>query len=114
CRALSVRTLINIMYRPTSNPVMSFFLARNRAHRTRRAIPRDNIRMLIGALKDNEVVWYASDQAYRKKGAQMVPFFGIPAATNTATSRLARMTQAPVLPCFSERLPNDAGYRTVI
>lgn len=114
CRALNVRTLINIMYRPTSNPVMTFFLARNRAHHVKRAIQRDDIRTLIGALKDNEVVWYASDQAYRKKGAQMVPFFGIPAATNTATSRLARMTQAPVLPYFSERLPNNAGYRTVI
>jgi len=114
CRALNVRVPINIMYRPTSNPVMTFFLARNRAHHAKRAIPRDDIRTLITALKDNEVVWYASDQAYRKKGAQMVPFFNIPAATNTATSRLARMTQAPVLPYFSERLPNNEGYRTII
>ena len=57
------------------------------------------------ALKANEAVWYAPDQSYRKKGAEMVPFFNIPAATNTATSRLARMTGAAVLPYFPERLP---------
>src|SRR5690606_35951426 len=51
---------------------------------------------------------------YRKKGAEMVPLFGIPAATNTATSRIARMTGAVVLPYFQERLPGTAGYRAVI
>jgi KDO2-lipid IV(A) lauroyltransferase len=44
----------------------------------------------------------------------MVPMFGIPAATNTLTSRLARMTGATVLPYFLQRLPGSAGYRGVI
>jgi Kdo2-lipid IVA lauroyltransferase/acyltransferase len=104
----------NIMYRPTSNLVLEAFLMRNRARKTRRAIRRDDIRTVVTALKSNEPVWYAPDQAYRKKGAQMVPLFGIPAATNTATSRLAKMTGAAVLPYFQERLPNGAGYRMVI
>jgi KDO2-lipid IV(A) lauroyltransferase len=106
-------TGVNIMYRPTDNPVLERFLARNRSIQAKRAIPRDDVRTLISALKDNEPVWYAPDQAYRKKGAQMVEFFGIPAATNTATSRLARMTGAAVLPYFQERLPNGR-YRMVI
>lgn len=104
---------INIMYRPTSNAVLERFLMRNRSHRAKRAIPRDDVRTLIASLKANEPVWYAPDQAYRKKGAEMVPFFGIPAATNTATSRLARMTGAAVLPYFQERLPSGK-YRMVI
>jgi KDO2-lipid IV(A) lauroyltransferase len=62
----------------------------------------------------NQCVWYAPDQSYRKKGAQMVPMFGIPAATNTLTSRLARMTGAAVLPYFFQRLPGTQGYRAVI
>ena len=69
---------------------------------------------MIAALKNNEVVWYAPDQSYRKKGAQMVPLFGIPAPSNTATSRIARMTGAAVLPYFVERLPGSAGYRVRI
>lgn len=103
----------SIMYRPTANVVLERFLMRNRSARAKRAIPRDDVRTLISALKASEPVWYAPDQAYRKKGAQMVPFFGIPAATNTATSRLARMTGAAVLPYFPERLPNGQ-YRMVI
>jgi Kdo2-lipid IVA lauroyltransferase/acyltransferase len=113
-RSVSTRLPLNIMYRPTRNPVLDHFLNRMRARRTKRAIARDDIRTLIGALRDNEPVWYAPDQSYRKKGAQMVPFFGVPAATNTATSRLARMTDAAVLPFFQERLPGSQGYRAVI
>lgn len=113
-RALCARVAASIMYRPTSNSVLERFLMRNRGKRARRAIPRDDVRTLITALKNNEPVWYAPDQSYRKKGAQMVPFFGIPAATNTATSRLARMTGAAVLPYFPERLPGSQGYRMTI
>lgn len=113
-RALVARVAASIMYRPTSNAVLENFLMRNRGRRARRAIPRDDIRTLILALKNNEPVWYAPDQSYRKKGAEMVPFFGIPAATNTATSRLVRMTGAAVLPYFPERLPGSQGYRMSI
>jgi KDO2-lipid IV(A) lauroyltransferase len=69
---------------------------------------------MVRVLKAGGIVWYAPDQAYRGKGAQMVPFFGIPAATNTATSRLARLTGAAVLPYFAERLADRSGYRISI
>lgn len=113
-RSLTARGPTNVMYRPTRNLVLESFLGRNRSKHAKRAIPRDDVRTLITALKSNESVWYAPDQAYRKKGAEMVPFFGIPAATNTATSRLARMTNAAVLPYFVERLPGSQGYRLTI
>jgi KDO2-lipid IV(A) lauroyltransferase len=113
-RTICVRMPTNIMYRPTSNLVLERFLMKNRGRQAKRAIPRDDVRTLVTALKGNEPVWYAPDQSYRKKGAQMVPLFGIPAATNTATSRLAKMTGAAVLPFFPERLPNGRGYRVVI
>ncbi len=113
-RALCARVAASIMYRPTSNVVLERLLMRNRGLRAKRAIPRDDIRTLIAALKNNEPVWYAPDQSYRKKGAEMVQFFQLPAATNTATSRLARMTGAAVLPYFPERLPGSQGYRMVI
>jgi Kdo2-lipid IVA lauroyltransferase/acyltransferase len=104
----------SFLYRPTKNAVLARFLARCRCRFGGHPIPRDDIRALITALKHNECVWYAPDQSYRKKGAQMVELFGIPAATNTFTSRLARMTGATVLPYFFERLPGARGYRAVI
>jgi KDO2-lipid IV(A) lauroyltransferase len=113
CRALAARMPLNIMYRPTKNPLIGEFVHSRRAVQTRRAIPRDDVRTLIKALKEGEVVWYAPDQSFRKKGAEMVRLFGIPAATNTATSRIVGMTNALVLPYFFERLPGG-GYRGVI
>jgi KDO2-lipid IV(A) lauroyltransferase len=113
CRALAARLPLNIMYRPTKNLLIGEFVHSRRAMQTRRAIPRDDARTLIRALKDGEVVWYAPDQSFRKKGAEMVRLFGIPAATNTATSRIAGMTKALVLPYFLERLPGG-GYQGVI
>lgn len=104
----------SFLYRPTRNEVLARFLERCRCRFGGHPIPRDDIRALITALKHNECVWYAPDQSYRKKGAQMVELFGIPAATNTFTSRLARMTGASVLPYFFERLPGSRGYRAVI
>jgi len=105
---------LNILYRPTKNEVLALFLARCRTRHGGRAIRRDDIRALITALRNNECAWYAPDQSYRKKGAEMVPLFGIPAATNTSTSRLARITGATVLPFFCERLPGAQGFRVVI
>jgi KDO2-lipid IV(A) lauroyltransferase len=113
-RILATFMPLNIMYRPTKNECLAYFLARNRGRQAKRAIRRDDIRTLVTALRANECVWYAPDQSYRKKGAEMVRLFGIPAATNTATSRLAAMTGATVLPYFAERLPGRRGYRAVI
>ena len=113
-RIVAAATPVNIVYRPSNNQALAYVLSRGRSRNGGRAIPRDDIRSMIAALKNNEVVWYAPDQSYRKKGAQMVPLFGIPAPSNTATSRIARMTGAAVLPYFVERLPGSAGYRVRI
>jgi Kdo2-lipid IVA lauroyltransferase/acyltransferase len=113
-RALVSVAPVSFLYRPTKNEVLAYALQRFRCRYGGQGIARDDIRAFITALKNNECVWYAPDQSYRKKGAEMVPVFGIPAATNTLTSRLARMTGATVLPYFLQRLPGTQGYRGVI
>jgi len=113
-RVLASVTPVGFLYRPTSNAVLAYALRRFRTAYGGHPIPRDDIRAFIGALRNRECVWYAPDQSYRKKGAEMVRLFGIPTATNTFTSRLARTTGAPVLPYFLQRLPGTQGYRAVI
>ena len=113
------RALVNVapfgfLYRPPKNEVIAYAFARFRTAYGGHGIPRDDIRAFISALRHNECVWYAPDQSYRKKGAAMVPLFGIPAASNTLTSRLASLTGAPVLPYFFRRLPGTQGYVGVI
>ncbi|HEY2275069.1 MAG TPA: LpxL/LpxP family Kdo(2)-lipid IV(A) lauroyl/palmitoleoyl acyltransferase [Steroidobacteraceae bacterium] len=113
-RVLASVAPVGFLYRPTSNEVLAYALNRFRSAHGGHPIARDDIRAFINALRNEECVWYAPDQSYRKKGAEMVRLFGIPAATNTLTSRLARMTGAPVLPYFLQRMPGTQGYRAVI
>ena len=113
-RALVSVAPVAFLYRPPKNEVIAYAFERFRTAYGGRGIPRDDIRGFISALKHNDCVWYAPDQSYRKKGAEMVPLFGIPAASNTFTSRLARVTGAPVLPYFFRRLPGTQGYLGVI
>ena len=105
---------INALYRPPKNDLLTYIAVSNRNRYARGTIERDDIRGMVRALRRNECVWYAPDQSFRNKGAEMVPFFGIPAATNVATSRLAGLTGAAVLLYSHERLPNAKGYRVVI
>jgi Kdo2-lipid IVA lauroyltransferase/acyltransferase len=113
-RILNARYPINALYRPTKNELIAAVSGASFARNARRAIRRDDVRAMISALRRNEVVWYAADQSYRNKGAQMVPFFGHPAATNVFTSRLAEMTGAAVLYYETERLPGTRGWRATI
>jgi KDO2-lipid IV(A) lauroyltransferase len=112
-RILGTVVPLNVVYRPTKNRLLSQTMVTGIA-RNGRPIAHDDIRTMVRALKKNEAVWYAPDQSYRNKGAAMVKFFGIPAATTTATSRLARISGAAVLTYFPERLPGNAGYRVTI
>lgn len=113
-RAIASVLPVGFLYRATKNEALAYALKRFRSAHGGNAIPMGDIRAFISALKHGECVWYAPDQSYRKKGAEMVPMFGIPAATNTLTSRLARLTGAPVLPFFLRRLPGTRGYHAVI
>jgi KDO2-lipid IV(A) lauroyltransferase len=112
-RILGTVVPLNVVYRATKNGLLSHIM-HSSFTRHGKPIKHDDIRTMIRALKNNEAVWYAPDQSYRNKGAAMVEFFGIPAATTTATSRLARITGAAVLTYFPERLPDGAGYRVHI
>src|SRR6202790_2113982 len=112
-RILGTVVPLNVVYRPMKNAVLSHTMFTSFS-RHGKPIAHDDISTMIRALKKNEAVWYAPDQSYRNKGAAMVNFFGIPAATTTATSRLASISGAVVLTYFPERLPGNAGYRVVI
>jgi len=112
-RILGTMIPLNVVFRPPKNALLAKIM-HDSFCRHGKPIAYDDIRAMIKALRKNEAVWYASDQSYRNKGAAMVNFFGIPAATNTATSRLAGVSGAPVLPYFAERLPGTAGYRVSI
>lgn len=77
-------------------------------------IHRHDLRGFIRALKSGEIVWYAPDQSQGRKNSVFAPFFGIPASTLTATTRLVKLTGAAVLPFLIQRLPDARGYALTI
>jgi len=97
------------LYREPDNPVVAREMYRRRIAKMTVAIQMNDLRGLIRALKDGHTIWYAPDQGKKTKLSTVLPFFGEPAITNTATSRLAQMTGAAVVPFFGERRP-DGSY----
>jgi KDO2-lipid IV(A) lauroyltransferase len=100
----------SLMYLTPQNPLIAEMSRRGRARKAVQAIAADQIRELLLNLKHNIVVWYAPDQRYTDKNSATVPLFGIPAWSNIATPRLAKISKATVLPYFPERLEDGSGY----
>lgn len=101
------------MYRPYNNAVMDFLMHRWREGRSGLpALPRDDLRRLVRALRDGRPIWYAPDQALDRRMSVYAPFFGVPVRTITATARLSQMGRAKVVPYFPER--NGSRYRVRI
>lgn len=94
-----------VLYRPNRNPLLDAIQCRARARAANALIAKDDMRGLVRCLRNGFVVWYAPDQSHRRKYSALVPFFGEPAMTNTATTELARLGRAAVVPAFSRRLP---------
>jgi Kdo2-lipid IVA lauroyltransferase/acyltransferase len=109
-RALTLLGPTSVMYLTPSNPLIAELSRRNRARHTVQAVTSEQIRELLQNLKNNLPVWYAPDQRYTGKNSEIVPFFGVPAASNVATSRLAKISGATVLPYFPERRADNRGY----
>lgn len=92
------------MYRPYNNALMDYFMHRWRERRSGRpALPREDLRRLVRALRDGGAIWYAPDQTLDPRMSVFAPFFGMPALSLTATARLARMGRARVLPFTPQR-----------
>jgi KDO2-lipid IV(A) lauroyltransferase len=64
----------------------------------------------LRSLRSNAAVAYLPDHTYTGSHSVLIPFFGEPAVTNTATSKLVRLSGAPLLPYFFRRLEDDSGY----
>lgn len=71
---------------------------------------QQGMRPAIKALRSGLPYYYLPDMDFGSNDALFVPFFGVPAATITALSRLARITGAVVVPSITRQLPGGQGY----
>ena len=76
-------------------------------------IEKRDIKAMIRSLRNNRAVWYAPDQSYNRKGAEVITFLGVPSMHTTATSTLARLGKAVAIPFFPMRNP-DGTYTHIM
>ena len=108
-RLVSQRIRIAGMYRIMDDAVFERAVLRARLRYADVMFTKEDIRRTVRYLKSGGTLWYAPDQDMRGKDSVFVPFFGVPAATITATHHLARLSGAVVIPFFHRRNP-DGGY----
>ncbi len=99
------------MYKSPKNELFDWVLRHSRSRFGGVMIERSaELRPLIRLLRAGRPFYYLPDQEPGDADFVFAPFFGIPAATITALSRMARLADAVVVPCFTRLLPFGAGY----
>jgi KDO2-lipid IV(A) lauroyltransferase len=101
------------IYQTQSDPVLDEAMRRGRLRfgdaaifaRSERALP------LVRAIKQGRGFFNLPDMDFGARDAAFVPFFGVPAATLLAPSKMARSLQMKVQPVVAEMLPGGRGYR---
>lgn len=100
------------MYANQKNVYLTELLLKKRARfRTQYLYSRQQgLRPIIKGMRKGMPFIYPPDQDQGVKDGVFVPFFGVPAATMTSVSRIAKMTGAKVVPSVTRVLPGDGGY----
>lgn len=112
-RLIMLKTPAYVMFRKLKNELFNAVMMRSRTFHSEGTVMRDDIRAMVRALKKNKVVWYAPDQDFGPRNSLFAKFFGVNAATISATGRLVKMTGAQVVP-FVPRREQDGRYTIVI
>jgi KDO2-lipid IV(A) lauroyltransferase len=106
------RKVVSI-YQRQSNAVMDRALRRGRLRLGNAEIfsREDGGKPLVRAIRRGDVFFNLPDMDFGMRDAALVPFFGVPAATLLAPSRLAKALNMIVQPVIAEMLPDGQGYR---
>jgi len=83
--------------------------------RTRFVMPelfsrQQGLRPVVRAIREGIPFYYLPDMDFGERDSVFAPFFGVPAATITGLSRIARLARAVVVPAVTRQLPGAAGY----
>ena len=101
------------IYQAQSNPVFDAAMRRGRLRFGNAEIfaRSEGARALMRAIKRGDAFFNLPDMDFGARDAAFVPFFGVPAATLLAPSRMARALGMVVQPVVGEMLPGGQGWR---
>ena len=100
------------MYAKQKNPVFNYMLLHGRSRFTQPVLVsrQDGLLKVVKAMKSGTPFYYLPDQDFGLKDGVFAPFFGVPAATVTGVSRLAKLTNARVIAIVSKMVSD--GYES--
>jgi len=101
------------IYQSQSHPVFDEAMRRGRSRFGQGELfsRRDTVRPLVRAIRRGHAFFNLPDMDFGLKDAAFVPFFGQPAATLLAPSKMARSLDMVVQPVLASILPGGEGYR---
>ncbi len=103
------RTCVS-MYRKSRDPLLEYLFQRRTRFGGQVVERMAGLKPIIRNIRQGRPFYYLPDQDMGERASIFVPFFGIPAATVTALSRIARTTDAVVIPCVTRILDGGLGY----
>lgn len=101
---------IYAVYREQKNQMVDYCLRKGRSTGLVALIDNRDTRKIVKTIRAGQVVWFAPDHDLGKKVSVFAPFFKQEAATVNATSKIAKMTGAPVVFCSNHRNSDNLSY----
>ena len=102
------------MYKEPRNDLVDWLMRRSRLRFGGALFERDShLKGMIRLIRSGYPFYYLPDQNPGEADHVFAPFFGVPTATLTALSRIARLADAVVIPCFTRLLPKGDGYEII-
>ncbi len=101
-RILSIICDYQAMYKPAKNLLYNYFMYHGRK-RHFAIVKHKDTKTFIKNLKNGLPSWYAPDQNLKFEDHVFVDFFKVPTLSITATSRIAKITKAKVMPYYPIR-----------
>jgi len=103
------------VYRPNDNKLLDWLQTWGRMRSNKGMLDRKDLKGMIRALKNGDIIWYAPDHDYGPRSSVFVPFFAVEkAATTVGTYLLIRSGKPHVVPFVPRRLPHGRGYQMLI
>ncbi|MBP2170916.1 KDO2-lipid IV(A) lauroyltransferase [Erwinia toletana] len=103
------------VYRPNNNKLIDWLQTWGRMRSNKGMLDRRDLKGMIRALKNGDIIWYAPDHDYGPRSSVFVPFFGVDkAATTKGSYLLIRSGKPAVIPFVPRRLPHGKGYELII
>lgn len=88
----------SVLYRPQKLAFLNYLVEQSLQRIYQNAIPRHDMRRVVKALQQGQIIFYTPDVNAQKRSSVFAPFFNIPTLTPTTPARLAELTDCQLIP----------------